>query len=212
MAAVPAYGHATREPPVAGLPEPSPTGTPRPMRSRVTADDGRSPGLRVPARRRLPGFHPSGRLTLRSPLTVAGAAAAFGCRPSPRSLLIPSGEPSPEPCHSKFFASTRVKAWLQPIIPMTAQDRLTLLTRRQVSAQTCRYAGVQQMRKIAPKLSLVGGSRNGEECPPYKPFALLVGIAGPRRPRLGQAAHARRRRAPRLELPLALVKVFPKRD
>jgi hypothetical protein len=62
MAAVPAYGHATREPPVAGLPEPSPTGTPRPMRSRVTAGDGRSPGLRVPARRRLPGFHPSGRL------------------------------------------------------------------------------------------------------------------------------------------------------
>jgi hypothetical protein len=121
---------------------PSPTGTPRPMRSRVTADDGRSPGLRVLARRRLPGFHPSGRLTLRSPLTVAGAAAAFGCRPSPRSLLIPSGEPSPEPCHSKFFSSTLVKAWLQPIIQMTAQDRLTLLTRRHPNGRFRRYPAV----------------------------------------------------------------------
>src|SRR5882757_5338888 len=63
--------------------------TPRPMRSRVTAAGGRSPGSRVAALDRLPRHlsAPSGISVASSPLTVAGAAAAL----SPRSLLIPCG-------------------------------------------------------------------------------------------------------------------------
>ena len=70
--------------------------TPRPTCSRMTTADGRSPGSRVTTLRRLPGTRePSGMMTEDSPLTVAGAAAALGnCLPSPRSLLIPEGEPS----------------------------------------------------------------------------------------------------------------------
>ncbi len=67
-------------------------GTPRPMRSRVTAAGGRSPGLRVPAFARLPRnlTVPSGILVESSPLTVAGAATELLTEASaPRSLLIP---------------------------------------------------------------------------------------------------------------------------
>jgi len=62
-------------------------GAPRPMRSRVTAAGGRSPGLRVAAVDRLPRClaTSSGIPVAGSPLTVAGAAAEW----SPRSLLIP---------------------------------------------------------------------------------------------------------------------------
>jgi hypothetical protein len=51
--------------------------TPRPMRSRVTATGGRSPGLRVVALDHLPRHlsAPSGISVASSPLTVAGAAA-----------------------------------------------------------------------------------------------------------------------------------------
>jgi hypothetical protein len=72
------------------------SGHPAPTRSRVTMADGRSPGSRVntfpsPSQ----DLGPSGSNAEDSPLTVAGAAAALGrSRPSPRSLLIPSGEPS----------------------------------------------------------------------------------------------------------------------
>src|SRR5262245_40634169 len=56
----------------------TPTRTPRPMCSRVTTTDGRSPGLRVVAYRRLP--RPAGPVAFGegSPLTVAGAATALG--------------------------------------------------------------------------------------------------------------------------------------
>ena len=52
--------------------------TPRPMCSRVTTTDGRSPGSRVVACRRLP--RPAGPVAFDegSPLTVAGAATALG--------------------------------------------------------------------------------------------------------------------------------------
>jgi hypothetical protein len=55
----------------------TPTRTPRPMCSRVTTTDGRSPGLRVVAISRLP--RPEGPVAFGegSPLTVAGAAAAL---------------------------------------------------------------------------------------------------------------------------------------
>ena len=69
-------------------------GTPRPMRSRVTAAGGRSPGLRVPASARLPRnlAVPSGILVESSPLTVAGAATELLAEANaPRSLLIPCG-------------------------------------------------------------------------------------------------------------------------
>ena len=74
----------------------SSAGTPRPTCSRMTTADGRSPGLRVNTCRRLPESKLSvDFLTEDSPLTVAGAAADLGdASPSPRSLLIPNGEPS----------------------------------------------------------------------------------------------------------------------
>jgi hypothetical protein len=66
----------------------TPTRTPRPMCSRVTTTDGRSPGSRVVACRRLP--RPAGPVALGegSPLTVAGAATALREIPAPYSLLI----------------------------------------------------------------------------------------------------------------------------
>lgn len=55
----------------------APTDTPRPICSRVTTSDGRSPGSRISIDRRLPGkVLSSGFLAIDSPLTVAGAAAA----------------------------------------------------------------------------------------------------------------------------------------
>ena len=65
-------------------------GRPRPMRSRVSTIDGRSPGSRVLAKRRLPGF-PVTMLASRSPLTVAGAAAVFHRVPYYSSKEEPSG-------------------------------------------------------------------------------------------------------------------------
>lgn len=66
------------------------------QRSRMTTADGRSPGSRVLTCRRLPGSRdPSGDMTEDSPLTVAGAAAAWSNRLlALRSLLIPTWEPS----------------------------------------------------------------------------------------------------------------------
>jgi hypothetical protein len=54
------------------------TRTPRPMCSRVTTTDGRSPGSRVAALRRLPKLASSVAFGEGSPLTVAGAATALG--------------------------------------------------------------------------------------------------------------------------------------
>lgn len=55
----------------------APTDTPRPICSRVTTSDGRSPGSRISIDHRLPGkVLSSGFLAINSPLTVAGAAAA----------------------------------------------------------------------------------------------------------------------------------------
>src|SRR6185436_18262961 len=69
----------------AGSPPPE---TPRPAGSRVTTADGRSPGSRLAALRRLSGLRPSGAMTEDSPLTVAGAAADRASALL-RSLLIP---------------------------------------------------------------------------------------------------------------------------
>ena len=53
----------------------APIDTPRPICSRVTTADGRSPGSRIAICRRLPGPRTQWHLTTDSPLTVAGAAA-----------------------------------------------------------------------------------------------------------------------------------------
>ena len=65
-------------------------GAPRPTCSRVTTADGRSPGSRVTALRRLPGC-PSGMNGARLAAYSCGGSRGFGRRPSPRSLLIPEG-------------------------------------------------------------------------------------------------------------------------
>ncbi|MDB5590184.1 MAG: hypothetical protein JWR86_709, partial [Enterovirga sp.] len=62
--------------------------TPRPMCSRVTTTDGRSPGSRVGASRRLPRPKPSGMVSRGSPLTVAGAAAEWSRSPYRVPVLI----------------------------------------------------------------------------------------------------------------------------
>lgn len=65
------------------------------MCSRMTTIDGRSPGSRVSAGRRLPGISrsSSGVMAHGSPLTVAGSAAALGC-PFTAFPFDPRKEPS----------------------------------------------------------------------------------------------------------------------
>src|SRR5947209_19974036 len=73
--------------------------------------DGRSPGSRVLAWRRLPGEVPVASVTQGSPLTVAGAAAALGSSPAPHSLLIPNWEPSPRTLDVTRYAVNRARAF-----------------------------------------------------------------------------------------------------
>lgn len=69
----------------------APAGAPRPTCPRVTTADGRSPGSRIDALRRLPRPKPSDMVVEDFPLTVAGAAAALSSSLAPHSLLSLAG-------------------------------------------------------------------------------------------------------------------------
>jgi len=78
----------------------------------MTTADGRSPGSRVTTLRRLPGTRPSGVMTEDSPLTVAGAAAAWAIACRHRvPFWSPSGEPS-SGCYEADWAGVNNKNFL----------------------------------------------------------------------------------------------------